>query len=147
MSGILTQGRGRIRIITFTALTLPACNPAVQVDETNQLARDLEARYHQPARVVLTADSEMNVYLTPSATVDATFSQQDCNDYAQRVARYAINHYARPASIEYIYVHVVLRQPGNTQETFECEGNGNHGALPPDNETPSILTGAGKQRQ
>jgi hypothetical protein len=129
------------------ALALTGCwqasgNRAVQVDETNQLARDIETRYHQPARVMLTAGGEMNVYLTPTGGIDRKFSPNDCNDYAQRIARFAMNHYARPASVDYVWVHVILTQPGSSGRV-ECEGDGPHGALPPDNETPSILTGAG----
>ena len=136
-----------MRVIAILALAMAGCRGnAVQLDETNHLARDLEARYHQPARVILTADGEMNVYLTPTGIIDPKFSQTDCNDYAQRVARFAINHYGRPASVEYVFVHVILRWPGNPPRVSECEGNGNHGVLPPDNETPSILTGAGNRR-
>jgi hypothetical protein len=117
--------------------------------ETSALANDIEARFHQPVQITISADSQMSVLVSSTLVIDdVKTTKADCDDYAQRIARFALNHYVRPASISYLWVEVrAMRPHGSEQPTMvRCMGGGHQGTLPPDVETPSILMGAGKAR-
>ena len=134
-------------LLLACVVVLPACGKLGQeIQDLQSIASAIQEKYNQPVNVTLNTNGELTVLMTHAAAIDTMkFTRTDCTDYAQDVARFAINHYARPTSLSYVWVRVVeVRDDGPARETSTyCTAGGNRGSLVTDNEVPDILKGAG----
>ena len=129
------------------ASAMPGCGKfGEQFQDMLTLATALETKYNHPVNITVTTDGTLTVVVTQMGAIDSVkFTRAACTDFAQDVARFAANHYARPTTLSYVWVKVVAVTdygPARVTEDY-CTGGGTPASLAPDPETPAILKGAG----
>jgi hypothetical protein len=129
------------------ASAMPSCGKlGEQFQDMLSLATAVQAKYNHPVNITVSTNGELTVVVTQMGAIDTVkFTRAACTDFAQDVARFAANHYARPATLSYVWVKIVAGRdygPAHITEDY-CTGGGPPASLAPDAETPAILKGAG----
>jgi hypothetical protein len=85
----------------------------------------LQAKYDLPVKVTLNNTGVLRVAMTHATAIDTVkFTRAACGDYADGVARFAIDHYSERAALTAVQVDVIeARDYGlaHTTETY-CTG-------------------------
>jgi hypothetical protein len=125
----------RTALALTLALACTGCQFGDELKTMNDLAVAIQAKYDRPVNLSLGTNGQLTIRLTQPSPIDTLkFSPAACSDYASDVARFAIRHYAHPATLR--YVRVTLAQVsdfGPAHFTREyCSGEATPNALQPD---------------